>query len=523
MVCQEPHGFHVERVRGSPEGRGALEVDAARSEHAERVLHIPEVLVEADVRIGTSIEQSLHHLKMARFLLLMLGRVSIGRPWLPLALEHRVQWRGPGRAGDRRIGSVLEQNRGEIPLPVDGSHQQRRGVVTGRLVDVRATLEERQRGLDVSLPNGVVDRSQSAPLTHLLSVGHRPRGRFTLIVGLSLGALFGLGSLVCSLLLLVGLSRVLRLWSLVRRLFFLLRHSCLLSLPRALAFFVRRRLADLFFFLPVLIVRDVRPVGLHRTRKIDRGLHLARGRLPAGSTSLLLLEDLEHVLQSLFGRLVRRSHLDDVNDEGSRVGVGASVEQHPDRLDAVHRRGEDEGRLPPRGFSDLDVGTVFDESGHDRGAAGTSGQVQWRGTAVRRNGGGVTPRLEQNVDDRAVALTARDVEWRVTPDTRAGVHPGAGVDQDSCQFHVVVPSRPVQSGHPVSLGLVYVRPIPQEGTDGLDFTAHGRVGYRSLERRHAPEYNRRAHGDQRLGKPSALHLSLRSLVRRSTHAGCGGS
>ena len=74
---EEAHRLHVERVCGPPEGRRPLKVDAAPAQDGERVLHEPQVGLEARIRIGSDLQERLDHVQMSGVLLPVFGGMRV--------------------------------------------------------------------------------------------------------------------------------------------------------------------------------------------------------------------------------------------------------------------------------------------------------------------------------------------------------------------------------------------------------------------------------------------------------------
>ena len=196
VLLEDPHGVHVERIGGPPERRRALEVDAAAPEHAEGVLHVPEMAVQPHIGVRAGAQQRLEDIQVGGLLLLVLGGVGVGRPRRPLALDHGEQGRGPCTADQVRGGSAIEQLQCEVELAVDRGHEERGGLVAARgLIDVRSTIEQCRSRLGVPLSDRMQERGESAPGADLLRVGHGLWGGFGGggVGGLGGGGVSGLG------------------------------------------------------------------------------------------------------------------------------------------------------------------------------------------------------------------------------------------------------------------------------------------------------------------------------------------
>ena len=242
-------------------------------------------------------------------------------------------------------------------------------------------------------------------------------------------------------------------------------------------FLLGRRGLGLF---DVVFLRYVWPPRLHLTGQVDRGLNLTRCRLPSRPATLLCLEALERLLETLFRGVVSRSHLDYVHDRGCRVWVSSCVEQDLDYVDPVHRRGESQRRLSPRAFRDVHVRAVLDELRHDPHVPCTGREMKRSRPAVRGDGLRIASRLEEHLDHVGFALSGRDMERGVAADPCARVQPGARIDEDLRQLGVAEAGCPVQGRHPIALGLVHICSTPEQGADFLDIAAHGGVGHRCV-------------------------------------------
>ena len=279
VLLEEPHRVHVERIGGPPERGGALQVDAAAAQHAEGVLHVPEVTGEAGVGVGAGLEKRLHQIEVGCVLMEVLGGMGVRCPRCPLAFQDRVEGGGPGLACQVRVGAALEEDRGEVELAVDGGHEEGSGPVAGRwLVDVGAPVEQRQRHLGVPLPHRVKQRREPAPAADGLGVGQGTRLLVLFRVVLSLG---GIG-------ILAGLGSP----------FF---PGDLSLLVRQLAFLAGFPLPLLLLRIVVRRVGHVGPAALDLAGGLDRGLDLARGGLPVGAPALLLAKGSDELVEAALG------------------------------------------------------------------------------------------------------------------------------------------------------------------------------------------------------------------------------
>ena len=339
------------------------------------------MLREASVGIGAGFEKQFHHLEVRRPLLLMSCGVRVRRAWLPLALENSVQRRSSSVARDRRVGAALEKNTSQIPLTIDGSHEQWGRVITRESIDVGTAVQKGQRRINVPLTHCVVERAEPTPLAHLLRI----REWTLLFVGFDAGTGLlrdGLASLRCfgriglrldtlrvQLAvrlgqrargdLLIGCRHLLRFFGLPGRLGLVL-FRCLV-----LALFRFHFLARPFLFPLIIIPRHVRPARLYLAGQIDSRLNLVRGRLPGGAATLLFLEALQYLLQALLRGVIGGGHFGHVHDDGLRVRIGTRREKDLDRLHSVQRSRERERCLPPGTGRGIDLGPVLDEEFYD--------------------------------------------------------------------------------------------------------------------------------------------------------------
>jgi hypothetical protein len=376
VLLQETHRFHVERVGGAPERRGALHVDAAPSEHAERVLHVPEMPVQARIRVRARLEQRAHHLDVRRLLLAVLHRMGIRRPGLPLPLQNGVERRRAGDAGLVRVGSVLEEHLREVPLAVDGRHQQgRREVAARRLMSAP--------------PSRSASVASRWPCRTAWSNGVSPPQRSTCSAYDS--ALFDLHSL---------------------------------PLPR-----LPPRRAPLRRLLVLRPRPSRRAIALHLAGQLDRGLDLAGVGCQSEPPPSLLTELVEGIGEAARGSLIGRRPLGDVHRAGRHVRIGARGEEHANRLGTVVRRGEDQRRLAPGALGDVRIDTPLEERGNDLGITRRRRQVERCGAplfVVRAAGfgppAGAATRRRAWPDARrcATACSAR---------SGAGIDVRAGVEQ----------------------------------------------------------------------------------------------
>ena len=123
---EQRHGRHVAGKRGAPERRGADFVDAGE---VEVVFRVPDLLGEAQVRIGALLEQRLHEVEIRDLLLVEGARLRIERARRPGHVERGIERRHAVARGGIRIRALIEQPLGEIEVAVDGGDQQRAGLV----------------------------------------------------------------------------------------------------------------------------------------------------------------------------------------------------------------------------------------------------------------------------------------------------------------------------------------------------------------------------------------------------------
>ncbi len=78
MLHQHAHRIDIESQGRTPEWRCALVMHTRlAAEYGERVLRIPQVRIEANIRIGTGIEQRFQEVEMRCLLLLVFNRVCV--------------------------------------------------------------------------------------------------------------------------------------------------------------------------------------------------------------------------------------------------------------------------------------------------------------------------------------------------------------------------------------------------------------------------------------------------------------
>ena len=171
MLHQKAHGIDIQRIGSAPKWSRALEVDPGRAQNSERVLRVPKMFLQANVRVGSGLEQGLHEREVGGFLLLVLLRVSIGSSSRPGPFEGGKQRRRSSFAFESRIRTPCEKYQGKVELPADRCHQQRRRLIPrGWLVDVGASIQKSEAGIDVPLPNRMKKRREPSPAVHELPI-----------------------------------------------------------------------------------------------------------------------------------------------------------------------------------------------------------------------------------------------------------------------------------------------------------------------------------------------------------------
>ena len=112
-----------------------------------------------------------------RHLLLRIGaRLRIQRLWRPLHVQHRVERRRTVVARELHVSAALDHQVREVEVAVDDGHEQgARLVARADLIDVGARVEERGRGIDVTLTSRKQERRQPTLGAHQLVEAILPR------------------------------------------------------------------------------------------------------------------------------------------------------------------------------------------------------------------------------------------------------------------------------------------------------------------------------------------------------------
>ena len=195
--------------------------------------------------------------------------------------------------------------------------------------------------------------------------------------------------------------------------------------------------------------------------------HLGPPRLP-GLDALVALGTLDPVHDGA------RGHVD---HPGVHREIRAGFQQGLNGLGPPLRRGEDQGRLPPRLLGVVHVGTRGHQRVHRPGTPRCGSEVKRRGTpgsddARRRVG----PRPEQHLHHLPGPGLAGQVERRVVPDTGPRTDLRPRFQQGPGQGGIAVAGGPVQGGHAVSLSLVDVGAIGEQRADRRRVPLHRRIG-----------------------------------------------
>ena len=356
MLGEQLHRIDIHGVRRAPERRRAFEIfETAVCVAAVVECEIPRMLRESHVRIGTGLEQRFQHHQIRRLLTLHRLRLRIAGLGRPLRVDDRVQRRHRRTACDVGIGFALEQLHRHIELPVDCGQQKRRRMVNRtRVVDLCATIEQRNNRAETSLSHRVMQRRHSANRPHrrqiagnaavdgINDLGDGPLGLFHTRRG---------GT--------TRVDRCLHLRGSERPLGHTARHRCGSRGP--------------------LFRRNLFELGRIRCRHrwLERQQHFV-ATLRCGLLACGVVGDAAHC------RMNRR--------------VRATLEQRTDGVRAVKLGGENERRLPPLDFACVDIGTGRNQRFNRLCIAGFRREMK-RGCATRSRRLHIAARFDQCSDD----------------------------------------------------------------------------------------------------------------------------
>jgi len=135
--AQQLQQLRITRLRRAHERRGAILEEPLHREDGAR----QRVVLDLFVRVGTLLEHQrddveVIHVRLGDRIVATFDVAVIGR---------QIERRPAALVGDVRIGALLEQELGELIVPVVHRGQQRRPAVLGDLVDRRACVEEELR------------------------------------------------------------------------------------------------------------------------------------------------------------------------------------------------------------------------------------------------------------------------------------------------------------------------------------------------------------------------------------------
>ena len=436
VLDEKAHGLDVRGVCRPPEGCRAGEVDT----HAAGIVGgVPDVCGRPLVGIRARVEQEAHEFEVAGLLLAEGLGLGIPGAQRPLDVECGEKRSRAVIADEVGVRAPFKQIPPEVVVAVDDGHQKRGGLVAFRgPVDVLASVEQQRGRGAMALSSRIVQCAETTLLADLLG-GGQSLYRQLLRFFRRRGRLFGLGPAGCCR----SLGRVGGL-------------AGLCALGRALLCpgGHHRRCGRLGDFLLLF-------------RLLGRGPH--PGPLP-----LLGAQGLVDGLVVLHPR--------SKGDVGPRVQQGAHCGVRTAH-GSEHQRGP-LGEAVPR----VHVAAVCGQRVDHVARVGVGREVH-RGHTGGGIGVGIRAGFQDQSHNLGVAAPAREVQRRVRTEAGPGTHGCSRIQEGPCDVHIVVARGPMERGHPVALGRVDVRTLPEQSTHRFQIAAFGRIGDRRFNGYARPHRN----------------------------------